>query len=224
MTTKANRSRGMPRRTAPAAARSSRTPLIVGAAIVALVLVAAVAAVMLSTAGSSGGLQEPATNPISVSGTGLPTFNDPSSDAAVGQEIPALTGTDLAGEAMTIAPGDGPMAIVLLAHWCSHCQAEVPVLVDYLADSGMPEGVSLVAISTSINRAQPNYPPSDWLDREGWTTPTMVDDASSRALSALGMTSFPGFVFVDADGRVVQRTTGELPAETFDQIVKSLAP
>jgi len=88
----------------------------------------------------------------------------------------------------------------------------------------MPEGVELVAISTSINQAQPNYPPSAWLEREGWTVRTMVDDASSRALQSLGMSSFPGFVFVDADGRVVSRTTGEIPAAQFDQLVNSLAP
>jgi cytochrome c biogenesis protein CcmG, thiol:disulfide interchange protein DsbE len=159
-----------------------------------------------------------------VTGASLPAFTDPASDPAIGQVIPSLSGVDLAGEPMAIAPDDGPMAIVLLAHWCSHCQAEVPVLVDHLASTGMPEGVELVALSTSIDPARPNYPPSAWLDREEWTVPTMVDDANSRGLGALGMSSFPGFVFVDADGRVVQRFTGEMPAAQFDQIVRSLAP
>ena len=142
----------------------------------------------------------------------------------VGHPIPALTGKDLAGDPISIGPDDGPMAVVLLAHWCSHCQAEVPVLVDYLASSGMPDGVRLVALSTSIDAARPNYPPSAWLEREGWTAPTMVDDASSSGLAALGMTSFPGFVFVDGDGRVVQRFTGEMPIDAFDQVVRSVAP
>jgi thiol:disulfide interchange protein len=62
------------------------------------------------------------------------------------------------------------------------------------------------------------------LEREGWTGRTMVDDANSGALRALGISAFPGFVFVDADGRVVQRTTGQLSAATFDQAVRSLAP
>jgi hypothetical protein len=115
------------------------------------------------------------------------------------------------------------MAIVILAHWCPHCQAEVPLLVDYLESSGMPDGVRLVAISTSINRAQPNYPPSAWLEREGWTPTTLVDDSANRALAALGMRNFPGFVFVGADGRVVGRLTGEIPIASFDEIVGDLA-
>jgi thiol-disulfide isomerase/thioredoxin len=214
----------MPRRSEPVAAPRSRTPLLIGVAVVAFIAVAAIIAIALSGTTGSGGLSEPARVATAVSGDPLPALTDPASDAAIGQPIPSLTGIDLAGEPISIGPSDGPMAIVLLAHWCGACQAEVPVLVDYLASTGMPEGVELVTISTSIDAARPNYPPSTWLEREGWTAPTMVDDASSGALRALGMSSFPGFVFVDADGRVVQRTTGQLPAGVFDQAVRSLAP
>jgi thiol-disulfide isomerase/thioredoxin len=222
MTTRASRTRGMPRRTAPVAA-PSRMPLVLGGGVLVLVVLAALVAFALSGTASNG-LAEPARAATGVSGTALPAFSDPASDPAVGQPIPTLTGTDLAGEAISIGPGDGPMVVVALAHWCSVCQAEVPVLVDYLESTGMPDGVRLVALSTGIDAARPNYPPSAWLEREGWTASTMVDDASSSGLAALGMTAFPGFVFVDADGRVVQRYTGQMPAEAFDQVVRALAP
>jgi hypothetical protein len=223
MTTRASRSRGMPRRTAPVAAAPSRTPLLLGGGIVALIAMAAVVAFALSGTTSTG-LAEPARAAVRVRGTALPAFTDPASDAAIGQPIPQLNGTDLSGAPISVGPDDGPTAIVVLAHWCSHCQAEVPVLVDHLASSGMPDGVRLVAVSTAIDPARPNFPPSSWLDREGWAVPTLVDDGSSSALAALGVNSFPGFVFVDADGRVVQRYTGEMPAEAFDQAVRALAP
>jgi thiol-disulfide isomerase/thioredoxin len=198
-------------------------PLLIGIGVLALVIVAAIVAVVLGGT-TGGGLAEPARAAVGVSGTSLPALTDAAADVAVGQTLPTMTGTDLAGEPISVGPGDGPMAIVLLAHWCSHCQAEVPVLVDYLASRGMPDGVRLVALSTSIDPARPNYPPSTWLERESWTVPTLVDDGSSRGLAALGMSSFPGFVFVDGDGRVVQRSTGEMPAEAFDQVVRALAP
>jgi len=223
MTTPTTRSRGMPRRTTPVPSGRGQTPLLVGIGVLGLVIVAAIVAIALG-GNTSGGLAEPARAGVGVSGTALPALTDPAADTAVGQGLPSLTGTDLSGEPISIGPGDGPVAIVLLAHWCSHCQAEVPVIVDYLASTGMPEGVRLVALSTSIDAARPNYPPSSWLEREGWTVPTLVDDASSRGLAALGMSSFPGFVFVDGDGRVVQRYTGEMPAEAFDQVVRALAP
>lgn len=222
MTTRASRTRGMPRRSAPVAA-PTRLPLVVAGGIVTLIVIAALVAVALSGTASTG-LAEPARSQTGVTGTALPTFTDPASDPAVGQQIPTLTGTDLSGAAISIGPDDGPMAVVVLAHWCSHCRAEVPVLVDYLASTGMPDGIRLVALSTSIDAARPNYPPSAWLGREGWSAPTMIDDASSSGLTALGMASFPGFVFVDAGGTVVQRYTGEMPIEAFDQVVRSLAP
>lgn len=224
MTSKAARSRGMPRRSQSIAAPRSRMPLLIGLAVLAFVAVAAIVAVALSSTTGAGGLSEPARVATAVSGDALPALTDPANDAAIGRPIPGLTGIDLDGAPISIGPSDGPMAIVLLAHWCGFCQAEVPVLVDYLASTGMPEGVELVTISTSIDAARPNYPPSAWLEREGWTAPTMVDDASSGALRALGMSSFPGFVFVDADGRVVRRSSGQLPAEAFDQAVRALAP
>lgn len=224
MSSKAARSRGMPRRSDPVAAPRARTPLYIGIAVVAFIAVSAAVAITLGGTAGTGGFSEPARVATAVAGDVLPALGDPAADAAIGQPIPSLTGIDLAGEPISIGPSDGPMAIVLLAHWCGFCQAEVPILVDYLASTGMPDGVELVTISTSIDPARPNYPPSAWLEREGWTAPTMVDDASSGALRALGMSSFPGFVFVDADGRVVQRTTGQLPAGAFDRAVRSLAP
>jgi thiol-disulfide isomerase/thioredoxin len=195
--------------------------MIIGAGLLAVVVVAAVIAVVLSLGGPD--VSEPATVPVGVTGTSLPDLTDPASDPAIGQPIPTLTGTDFSGEPMTIGPDDGPMAIVILAHWCPHCQAEVPLLVDYLESTGMPEGVRLVGIATSINRAQPNYPPSAWLEREGWTPETMVDDQSNGALAALGMRNFPGFVFVDGDGLVVGRLTGEIEISDFGAIVGELA-
>jgi cytochrome c biogenesis protein CcmG, thiol:disulfide interchange protein DsbE len=224
MTTRADRTRGMPRRSrVEPASRPSRAPLLMGGAVVLLLAIAAVGAVGLSATPPTG-LAEPADTPLSVSGTALPELSDPANDAAVGLPIPALVGTDVDGNPMTVGPDDGAMAIVVLAHWCSHCQAEVPLLADYLATTGMPDGVRLVGVSTAIDPARPNYPPSSWLEREGWTVPTLVDDAASGGLTALGVSSFPGFVFVDADGTVTGRFTGEMPMAAFDEAVRALAP
>lgn len=223
MTTKAQRSRGMPRRSIEAESPPRRLPLIIAAAIGAVLLAAALAAVLMSGTPATG-LAEPAPQPVAIGGTALPALTDPTSDAAVGQPIPQLSGIGLDGAPLSIGPSDGPMAIVVLAHWCSFCQEEVPVLADYMAAGGVPDGVSVVALTTSIDPARPNFPPSSWFEREGWTVPTMIDDASNRGLAALGISSFPAFVFVDGDGRVAYRATGGLGAEAFDQIVRQLAP
>ena len=221
MTTRKARSSSAQRRRTAKPASSNRMPLVIGG-VVLVVVVAAIMALALS--GSTPTVSEPAASPVAVSGTPLPDFTATEGDPAVGMTIPSLTSIGLDGQPMTIAPDGRAKAIVILAHWCPHCQAEVPLLVDYLNDTGMPDGVRLVGISTSITPTAANYPPSAWLEREGWTAPTLNDDANSTALHALGIGNFPGFVFVDADGLVVGRMTGEIPMDSFDEIVSSLAP
>ncbi|HSK93529.1 MAG TPA: TlpA disulfide reductase family protein [Candidatus Angelobacter sp.] len=225
MTTKAERSRGMPRRRpieTPAA--PSRLPLlIIGGVLAVVVIVALVVAFALGSTPSSN-VAEPAVRPLAVTGSTLPSFTDPANDPAIGQTLPTLSGIGMDGQPLSISPGQGPMAIVVLAHWCSFCQAEVPQLVDYVEAGRLPEGVQLVALATGIDPTRPNFPPSSWLEREAWSGPTLIDDGSSSGLAALGLSSFPGFVFVDADGQVAYRHTGALGADAFGQLVEAIAP
>ena len=218
--TRADRSRCITRRRQPVQSRRI-SPLVIGG-VAAVVIVAVVAALVV--AGSAGpGIAQPAA-PVTVSGEPLPALSDPAADPAVGRPVPTLSGTGLDGRPIEIGAGDGPMAIVVLAHWCSHCQAELPAIVRLIEQGGVPDGVSIVGLSTAIDPVRPNYPPSAWFEREGWAQPTLIDDASSRALAALGLGSFPGFVFVDGQGVVVQRLTAEIGAERLGELLESIAP
>jgi thiol-disulfide isomerase/thioredoxin len=188
-----------------------------------VIVVAAAAAVAIGGADAAGP-PEPAAQPVAITGEHLPALTDPAADPAAGQPIPRLTGIGLDGQRLEIAPDDGPMVIVVLAHWCPHCQAELPGIVGSIADGSVPEGVSVVGVSTAIDPVRPNFPPSAWLEREGWMQATLIDDAGNGALRALGLSEFPGFVFVAADGTVAGRLTGEIGTERFVQILESLAP
>ena len=221
MTSRAARSRGMPRRSQPSTARRSFIPFAI-AGFVAVVILAAVVA-LLSSAPPSG-LAEPAPRVLAVSGEPLPALPASGTDPAVGRLVPSIGGMDLDGGRLQIGPHAGAQAIVVLAHWCPHCQAEVPVLTEWLASNQPPAGVRVVAVSTAIDPARPNYPPSAWLERERWVQPTLVDDADSSALDALGVTNFPAFVFVNADGTVASRTTGEIGADAFAAALEAIAP
>lgn len=218
---RADRSRRTPRRSQPVP-RRSLTPFVLGG-VGAVVLIAAVAAVVIASLAPTGP-PEPAAMPVTISGEPLPALADPAADSAVGQQVPTLSGIGLDGQPIAIGPEDGPMAIVVVAHWCAHCQAELPGLVQLIAQGGVPEGVTVVGLSTAIDALRPNYPPSAWFEREGWAQPTLIDDASSGALQALGLNSFPGFVFVDAQGAVTLRLVGEIGADRFGQLLASLAP
>jgi thiol-disulfide isomerase/thioredoxin len=211
----------MPRRSQLTTPRRGPTLVVVGG-IATVVIVATVVALLASAAPS--GLSEPAPRDLVVSGTPLPPMPQTGLDPAIGQPVPSISGTGLEGESIQIGPDGGAQAIVILAHWCPHCQAELPVLSEWLASNQSPPGVRVVALSTGIDAMRPNYPPSAWLEREGWTQPTLVDDAGSTGLAALGMTTFPAFVFVDSDGTVAMRMTGEIGAEDFAAALRAIAP
>ncbi len=154
--------------------------------------------------------------------TPLPKFEDPANDLAVGETIPTITGTDLQGQPMTIGAGDGKAKVILfVAHWCPHCQREVPAIVEHLADTPMPADVELLAVSTAVDPTAPNYPPVKWLESEGWEAPTMADTADQVVASYFGISGFPFFVVADADGKVVFRTSGELSMDQFDGLVEA---
>jgi len=154
------------------------------------------------------------TGPITVSGVALADLPSGGDDPAIGAAAPELRGIDLAGDEIEVVPGDdGPMIIAFLAHWCPHCQAELPRIVAVSDDDGAIDGVPVVGVLTGSDPAAGNYPPSAWIEAEGFAGRTLLDSSredGSLAASAYGLTSYPFLVVVDADGRVAERHAGEL--------------
>ena len=70
-------------------------------------------------------------------------------------------------------------------------------------------------MSTDVQSNTPDYPPSAWLARVGWTAPVLADSADSEAAAAWGLRSFPYLVALRADGTVAARGVGEL---TLDEV------
>ena len=87
----------------------------------------------------------------------------------------------------------------------------------WLNGSGLPAGVDLISVSTAIDPTAPNYPPDAWLAREHWTPP-VIADGDRQVATAYGLTAFPYWVAVGADGNVVMRLTGELSRAQLDQL------
>jgi thiol-disulfide isomerase/thioredoxin len=212
--------------------------LLVGA----IVLAGAIAILLPGTKAPTGGSSSlpPATSPAggsvvasagtaaaasgvpSISGAPLPDLQNPDTDPAVGLVAPGVTGTDFAGNTVRIANDGRPKAILFIAHWCPHCQAEVPVVEAWVKAGGVPAGVDFFSVATAIDPTRPNYPPEAWLQREGWTVPVIADPTNSVA-QAYGLPAFPYWVWIGADGKVVARTVGELPVADLQARLQSLA-
>jgi thiol-disulfide isomerase/thioredoxin len=156
-----------------------------------------------------------------VSGDALAPFQGTTGDAAVGVAAPTVRGSDFSGKAVTIELDGRPKAIVFLAHWCPHCQAEVPLLQTWVSAGGLPQGVDLISVATGIDPTRPNYPPDAWLQREGWTVPVVVDPDNTVA-GAYGLTAYPFWVFVGPDGKVVGRAAGALTIPDLETLIGRL--
>ena len=150
----------------------------------------------------------------------------PAADPGLGQPAPTLTGQSLFdGTPMTITPGGGQaQLVVFVAHWCPHCQREVPVLVKWMASGQMPADLKVVAVSTANDLSDVNSPASAWLQRENWPTPVMADSSDNTAAEAYGLPGYPYLVVLGPDGTVKARTSGEMTVDEITQFVnKALA-
>jgi thiol-disulfide isomerase/thioredoxin len=176
------------------------------------------------SASTSGSISE--FSDIAVSGEALPSFDSVSTatDAAIGLPAPVVSGKGFTGTEITTDGAGTPTLLVFLAHWCPHCQREVPLLVEWEKDGKTPTGVDVIAVATGTDPANPNFPPSEWLAREEFPAlwPVIADSADKKAANAFGLSGYPYFVLVDAQGNVFKRLSGEIPMDELTAIIDQM--
>jgi thiol-disulfide isomerase/thioredoxin len=200
---------------------------IVGAIIAIVIGAAAVVAITSSGSDSttSDGLIE--MGAVSVNGDVLPAYNESeTNDPAIGMAAPVLTGKGFTGNTITTESTGTPMMLVFLAHWCPHCQREVPLLVEWNKSGKTPTGIDIIAVATGTDPTNPNYPPSEWLAREEFPAlwPVMADSKDATAGDAFGLSGYPYFVLIDGDGKVVKRVSGEVAMDELTLLLSVLLP
>ena len=191
---------------------STAIPAVVG---IALVLVIALAVAFSGDDRAPSGFDLAAVAAPTIQGQAIAT-------GASGVPAPQVRAEALLSEGENELPAEGEGTMILfLAHWCPHCNAEIPIVNRWLTEDGLPEGTELRAVATSIDPTQPNFPPDTWLRERAWTVPTLIDADGSIA-AAYGVDSFPYWVFVGADGTVLGAGGAQTQAELV-QIATRLA-
>lgn len=228
--------KGQPLSRVDAARNGSGVPVFaIGVAVLVLVLIAAVVGVLVFGGDDSdtGSLAagDQAFGEVTATGNPLPEYpEDPTAeDPAVGEPAPKLVGETPSGDPVTIDPAEGPMVIAFLAHWCPHCQAEVPRIVEVADGADEIEGVRFAAVLTASDPNLDNFPPGDWLAREDWPAPAMVDSEAESgsipvAFGAYGVAGYPFLVAIDADGNIAARSSGELGEDGLRDFFAQVAP
>ena len=193
--------------------------IIAGAVILVLGLAIAIG-VTLSSEPVAAGLPEGETT---VTGDLLPEFAGENDDnIALGLAAPIFSAPNENSEIVSLEKNGNAKALLFLAHWCGYCQKEVPVVQGFIDSTGVPPGVDVIAIATSIDRGRENYPPQKWLADEGWSE-TQLYDLDREIGNAYGLSAVPYWVFLDKDLNVVARRTGNLPADMVGALLIQLA-
>lgn len=208
--------------------------------IIALLVVVAVGGIVWASVGGSdetagpdattanstdgiGGL--PDSQPATVTGDALPSFESGGgADPAIGLTAPVVDGLNFNGEKITLDGKDGAYMVVFLAHWCPHCNAEVPRLLDWKNSGAVPADLRVIGVATAVAKTQVNYPPAKWFSDKGWAWPVLVDESAGegtagKVAKAFGATGWPYFVIVGTDGKVKVRVSGEIEVTELQKVV-----
>ena len=193
--------------------------IIAGAVVLVLGLAIAIG-VTLSSEPVAAGLPE---GEINADGESLPQYAGENDDnIALGLSAPTFSAPDQNSEIFNLEKNGNSKALLFLAHWCPHCQREVPVVQSFIDSNGVPPGIDVIAVATSIDRGRDNYPPQEWLEREGWSE-IQIYDLDREIGEAYGLNAFPYWVFLDKDLNVIARRTGNLPEDMVGALLVQLA-
>lgn len=112
-----------------------------------------------------------------------------------------LLGLD--GSAGRLSAWRAPILVNVWATWCGPCREEMPAL-QALAVRTAPLGIPVAALSfdTDLNLVR------EFVLRHGLTLPVALARDARRAGKVLGVTAIPTTLFLDGQGRVIQRYVG----------------
>ena len=217
-------------------AQKNQTKFIAGG--VAAAIAAIVAVVLVVGGGSSSSSTTTSTitsnsgdvvaaaefQPVEAEGEMLSQLEDPNNDPARGKIAPVVNGFGFDGAPLTIAPTGKPMLVVFLAHWCPHCNAEIPRLIEWKDSGAMPADLGVVGVSTGARDDAPNWPPSQWVVDKAWPWPVMADNEDQSAAVAFGVSGYPGLILLNGDGKVLARRSGEASIDELKAWAQEFLP
>lgn len=194
------------------------------AAAVALVLVLAAGIAVFASGGSSdsasdttavtvpGGAAAGEFQKVTVQGEALDPLGKDVADSSLGKVGPNITGYNFTGLSVSVNPATSgePTMLVFLAHWCPHCNAEMPRLVRWYEKGEVPSNLRVIGVATASRKDQSNWPPSEWMQSFDWPFEVLADSETNQAAAAYGVDGYPFMVILDKDGKVVARHSGEM--------------
>lgn len=167
-----------------------------------VVAIAVVIGAALSSPRSSGG--------VAVTGT-----------ASIGEPAPEVRLTDFEGEEFSLSDYEGrPVVLNFWASWCPFCAAEMPDFEK--VHRAVSDEVAFLGIDQCESCQAGSLDAAKDLARETGVSYRLAEDPNGSVFVAFGGASMPTTVFIDEDGRVVERVGGMLSESQLRDLIGGL--
>lgn len=196
---KDHRKTGKNKASAAASSDGNRTLLLVLAGFTAIVII--IIAIVAIVSASGGGDAENFT---------------PNDDGLipVGKKAPDFSAKALDGGKVSLADGGSKKAtmLVFFATWCPHCQAEAPVIADFV-DQYKDLQIDMIGMDGQDNQKKVG----EFVDKYGIDAPTTYDPPLGTTYKVSG---YPTVYILDGKGKVVFAHSGEAPRKIFESNIE----
>ncbi len=133
----------------------------------------------------------------------------------LGKPAPALTGTSLDGQDVSLSSFRGKWVVVnFLASWCVPCQQEHPELVKFTQRHQATGDATVLGVI--FDDTAPNV--RGFFQRFGGSWP-VVDDPGGHTALDFGVRGPPESFLVDPNGFVIWKGIGQVNADGLDKLV-----
>lgn len=126
----------------------------------------------------------------------------------IGGEAPGFT-LPVVGSNEMVSVEEHRGKVVLLdfwATWCPPCRKQMPAVQNLAEDESLADEVKIFSINTDEHSANRVSKVKTYLDKNGYTFTTLLDDG--RASSAYAVSSIPTLVVIRPDGELQHIQTG----------------
>jgi thiol-disulfide isomerase/thioredoxin len=140
--------------------------------------------------------------------------------AGAGDAAPGLELRDLQGAQHTLADYHGkPVVLNFWATWCVPCAAEMPLLSEM--QNRYKDKVLFIAASVDDEDVKPEI--TAFIKKHKGDALTVMIGATLDSLHDFGLApAMPGTVFIDAEGKIVDRVSGALKRNDLEQRLRKL--
>lgn len=111
-----------------------------------------------------------------------------------------------------------PVILNFWTSWCTYCRAEMPHFEEAYKQYGdQIQFIMLNAVKSEKNAEDGR----NFINSSGYTFPVFYD-TDGKATTLYSIRGFPATIFIDKDGKIVERSLGELTREKLNENIQKL--